>query len=309
MPKLDNEDYSCQSVIFAEQRDKRPTVGKLTHHGACPFCEENKMMLEHVWLEKSTLDDDVIRIVNNKYPICTEEETFYGVHDVVIDTLFHHKKPFEFSKGHWQVLVESLRERYLTLWKNSRIQMIQIFKNNGCEAGASIAHSHWQIVALEQIPNSLLAKYQIANQFYKEKGYCKLCNLESDQVNLYHINETTHWRVVAPDFSCMSHETWIVPKQHISHFGQLSTIQCDELADVLGKMLCIQEQLLSGVHYNICFMGSLLIESPGYHFHIRILPRKGQFAGFELATGCCITSMSSIEHSKQMRDILRTLEE
>ncbi|MGL4735876.1 MAG: galactose-1-phosphate uridylyltransferase [Cellulosilyticaceae bacterium] len=306
MPKLYNESYSHRSFILSEGRDARPSVrgGK----AACPFCKGNEEMIEHIWLEHSTLEGDVIRVINNKYPVCTAEGPLYGYHDVIVDTLEHDQQPFELSLKHWQVFLQTMMDRYRMLEADKRLKLIQIFKNNGCEAGASIEHSHWQLVALEHMPTSLQKQYEAEKAYYIEHESCRQCDGVLPIHHEHHIYETQHWLVLAPLYSSIPYETCIVPKVHVSHFGQLSQMQLEDMGNVLSKVLGGQQKLLPGIHYNICFMGSVLGEFPWYHFHIRVIPRKGQFAGFELATGCYISCVSATTHSMQLRAILNQLE-
>jgi UDPglucose--hexose-1-phosphate uridylyltransferase len=39
-----------------------------------------------------------------------------------------------------------------------------------------------------------------------------------------------------------------------------------------------------------------------WHWHLEILPRLSAFAGFELATGCHITTMSPAESARRLRE-------
>lgn len=306
MPRLYNESYSNRSFILSEGRDARPSVrgGKTT----CPFCQGNEEMIEHIWLEQPTKEGDTVRVINNKYPVCTSEGPLYGYHDVIVDTLTHDKQPFELDLKHWHVLFETVMARYKMLEGDQRLKLVQIFKNNGHGAGASIEHSHWQLVALEHIPHSLKMQYDAEEKYYTEQGRCRQCDGMNLMHDAYQIYESTEWVVCAPLYSSIAYETCIVPKTHVSHFGQLSPSQLEDLGKVLSKVLKGQEELLPGVHYNICFMGSIFGTFPWYHFHVRVLPRKGQFAGFELATGCYISCVSATTHSTQLRDILNRLE-
>lgn len=306
MPELYDESYSNRSFILSESRGIRPSVKGAT--ATCPFCKKNEKLIEKTWLKYGTLENDLIRVIGNKYPVCTLDGPLYGYHDVIVDTIDHDKQPFEMSIEHWCMLMKAFRARYEALAMDSRLHMIQIFKNNGCEAGASIAHSHWQLVALEDVPASLKRQYDAEEQYYREKGSCRVCEAMAPEYEAYHIYKSEHWVVQAPLYSSIPYETCIVPKEHVSHFGALSKVQLEELGGILSKVLRGQQSALPGVHYNICFMGSVLGAFPWYHFHVRVLPRKGQFAGFELATGCYINCISALAHSAKLRDILNKLE-
>ncbi|MGL5675705.1 MAG: galactose-1-phosphate uridylyltransferase [Cellulosilyticaceae bacterium] len=299
MSYLYNEPILAASSIVAPKRTARPSVDKEAKD-QCPFCKENAHMLEHLWLEKHTEAEDRIRIVNNKYPITGED--LKGAHDVVIDTLKHNRHIATFGEGHWYDLLEIMQKRYRMLAKEN--ECIQIFKNNGQKAGASIAHSHWQIVALAQIPYTLMQHYEKLEEASRKTG-CYLCHQMVMQTLGEVILESDRWWVIAPYVSGFPHETWLLPKRH---FGDLAAMTDDEMRSLGQLMMQVTkayQHILPDGHYNICMMNGKVQGDEYYHFYIRFLPRIGQIAGFELATGCFIQSVEPREHAKQMAALMR----
>ena len=302
MSKLIEKPFSNSSVIFADNRTSRPHIMPNDHTTLCPFCLENERLLEQVWMERSLLENESIRIVNNKYPICDTQGELYGVHDVVIDTVDHVKRPIDFSVKHWCALLEIMQERWKILSKDSRINFIQIFKNYGVKAGASISHSHWQIVGLEKLP-AIIYQEQIA--MFNSNNKCLLCELIENLDTQYCIEENELFVSIAPENSIYPYETWLIPKQHYKNYGDLPKSTLDELGRLLKKILMTYELCIPNMQYNICFMSGEL-EAP-YHFFVKIFPRTGNVAGFELATGCYINIMDPKEHMKQMQEATKKL--
>ena len=172
---LQDTSYLGNSAILAKERGNRPAISS-SDSAKCPFCLENKDLLEYIWLEKQ-VDDDSIRIVNNKYPICHVDQPVYGYHDVVIDTHHHLKTLCQFSIEHWYVLLTAMQEHIKKMAEDERIAFIQIFKNHGIKAGASIAHSHWQIVGLEKIPKGANRTDESNPFVQKAQDACMVCQL------------------------------------------------------------------------------------------------------------------------------------
>lgn len=299
MIKIINDHKMNRSCIVAESRKNRPFVAG--EKSKCPFCIGNEHMLEVIHLEHKRGDHFDVRIVNNKYPVCGEGEALYGVHDVVIDTCHHQETLKDFTMEHFEILFTLMKQRWQTLSENKRIGFIQIFKNAGLKAGASIAHSHWQIVALENIPLSMKVQYDMSREL------CILCDdmekLDYDHIVLDH----KEWLVVAPTAPQMNYETWIVPKRHISNYEELDEKMIQELSEVFYKLARGYERFQREIQYNICIMSAPPKMQSHYHFYIKFIPREGNFAGFEFATGCNIIMIDPKNYAKELYHLINQI--
>lgn len=94
----------------------------------------------------------------------------------------------------------------------------QVFKNHGASAGASMAHSHSQIVGLPVVPPSVSARLNCTKEFFDRTGKCSLCDIRSKEIL---IDETRHFFSIAPFAASYPFEIWIVPREHISYFHEL----------------------------------------------------------------------------------------
>nr|WP_307990247.1 DUF4931 domain-containing protein [uncultured Niameybacter sp.] len=277
-----NDEILGISCILSENRMTRPNHFKKA--SSCPFCPENDGDIEIEICSHTTTEGDRIRIVNNKYPACSTHDGVYGIHDVIIETDQHNKKPWDFSKSHWEELFKVIQDRWIELSKDPRIHFIQVFKNEGVQAGASINHPHAQIIALEEIPYTMDSHYKKVEMYYKETGKCRIC----EEMNKNIILENEGWMLNIPEGLCFPYETWLVPKVHTSHLGELTPESIKYLGDLMHQVMELYHEMLKDVSYNLCFMSSPPNKEGSYHFFIKILPRTGEFAGFELATGCMI---------------------
>ena len=141
-------------VFYATDRAKRPhsfkkQSVKTVPEQYCPFCLRNEYMTPGVIY---ATEDNSIRIVPNKYPFIDADNEFFGVHDVLIDTADHNEPMSHFSDNHMFKLMETMQMRYRQLEEDPRSKYVQIFKNQGKDAGASQSHSHWQITSLCVVP-------------------------------------------------------------------------------------------------------------------------------------------------------------
>lgn len=288
------EELYKQSSIVAPKRDKRPFINE-SELKTCPFCLANKQYLEKI-IDESWQDGKLMmRIVSNRYPI-TSSEGARGSHDVVIDTGNHCEHPKDFSVFHWQMLLEGIQNRWKSLMQNEKIQMIQVFKNFGEDAGASISHSHWQIMALETIPYTMMNQYEA----YESRENCYLCD-KAHQKEGHMVWETALFEVWVPPIMRFPYEVWLIPKAHHQHYGELSLDEIKELGGLLKDLLKVYHEIQPQYDFNICMMSGMLNGKKPYHFYVQLVMRIGHIAGFEIATGCHILSMLPEAYASQMK--------
>ena len=82
-------------------------------------------------------------------------------------------------------------------------------------------------------------------------------------------------------------ETWILPKNHNSHYENIQKNEVEELGTVLKTILLKLETALDKPAYNYIIHTSPFDTQalPHYHWHMEIIPRLTRVAGFEWGTG------------------------
>ena len=291
------QDLFNRTSIIAPKRDARPFINE--EDLSCPFCLANRGCLESI-IDESWQDGELlVRIVRNRYPI-TSEFGVKGQHDVIIDTQYHKMHPKDFSYVHWEMLLFMIQKRWNQIMEDSKIKFIQVFKNYGIKAGASISHSHWQVIALEEIPYSMKEKYLA----YYEEANCYLCDVQH-QRDGFLVWEDAHIEVWVPSIPQYPYEVWLIPKCHRQHYGELSSWEIKTLGKLIKYFLEIYHQLNSQGDFNICMMsGDVKGEYP-YHFYIQLVMRIGHIAGFEIATSCHILSVEPRTYVEEMKKFLK----
>lgn len=93
-----------------------------------------------------------------------------------------------------------------------------MFKNHGASAGASMTHSHSQIVGLPVIPPSVTTRLDSMKQYFNQTGKCSLCHVPTKDLL---VDESVHFISVVPYAASFPFELWIVPRDHVSHFHEL----------------------------------------------------------------------------------------
>jgi len=309
------------SVVIAPERKERPmgfAYGARNFNlpkSACPFCPENEHLTPGVVAKLGQ-----VRSVPNMYPAFGEGSGLaFGYHEVIIDTDGHIKNLHELAVSEISDTFMMMKERYLEFVKDKRIKQVQAFKNVGLTSGASIPHSHWQIVGMPFVP--ILHTTIISNftKYKAETGKCYLCEKYENAELIIYKNEGAVSYI--PFASQFSHMFEIVPKAHISNLGQLTKEISEALGDALKTSLDALLKLLPNLDYNVLIYsappgthGRAVNEAhdqpheqnnSDWHLFLQVIPRLGFMAGYELLTGCSINSIVPEETAVKMKDIIQ----
>lgn len=111
----------------------------------------------------------------------------------------------------------------------------KVFKNHGASAGASMSHSHSQIIALPVVPPAVSARIVGMKEYFERTGKCNLCQIPENDLL---INESVHYISVVPFAASFPFEIWIIPRYHSSYFHELDN----------EKVLCIFLSLPSFIY-------------------------------------------------------------
>jgi UDPglucose--hexose-1-phosphate uridylyltransferase len=93
-----------------------------------------------------------------------------------------------------------------------------VFKNYGASAGASMSHSHSQLLALPVVPPNVSARLDSMKEFFHETGKCSICEIRVEDLL---IDESSHFISIVPFAASFPFEMWIIPRHHSSHFHEL----------------------------------------------------------------------------------------
>jgi UDPglucose--hexose-1-phosphate uridylyltransferase len=100
-------------------------------------------------------------------------------------------------------------------------------------------------------------------------------------------------------------ETWILPKIHASHFEKISDDLLPHLSLIIKEVLGRINSALNNPPYNFVIHTTPLQENSleYYHWHIELMPKLTNIAGFEWGSGFYINPTSPEEAAQYLRDI------
>jgi UDPglucose--hexose-1-phosphate uridylyltransferase len=187
-----------------------------------------------------------------------------------------------------------------------KLVYILIFKNQGFEAGATMDHSHSQLIALPLTPREALDEIRGAQNYFETRRHCVYCETVEREAaeRIRVVSETEEFLSFCPFASRFPFETWIVPKRHASRFERTPDKELSDLSRALKGALGLLHRALDGLSFNY-FIHSLPLkgtESPAYHWHIELIPRLTPIAGFEWGSGFTINAVPPEEAARLLRE-------
>jgi UDPglucose--hexose-1-phosphate uridylyltransferase len=329
LPELRKDPITGRWVIIAMDRARRPTdfvrdSVKGTGPANCPFCagHEHKTPPEVLAFRNGSSPNQpgwTLRVVPNKFPALRVEgdlsragEGIYdrmngvGAHEVLIETPEHVVSTGELTEKQMEDIFWAFRDRINDLKRDRRLRYVILFKNHGEAAGASLEHSHSQLIALPVIPKRAQEEIDGARRYYEFRERCVYCDIVRQEVDegARLIVETDHLIAIAPYAPRFPFETWVVPKKHHSHFEEADIGTIQSLGSVMRSLMRKMEKVLEHPSYNIMVHSAPVQEPPihHYHWHIEIIPKLTRVAGFEWGTGFYINPTPPEEAARYLRE-------
>ena len=331
MPDLRRDPIVGRWVIISTERSGRPhefprlQAARPISSALCPFCPgQERLTPKEIMAYRSQPAEPntpnwTIRVVPNKFPALQVEGELgreglglydrmngIGAHEVIIETIGHQDSLADMPAKKIEDVLWAYRDRMLDLRKDRRFRYILIFKNHGAAAGATLEHSHSQLIALPIIPAIVTAELEGCRQHYEQKERCIYCDMlrqdlsEGDRI----VAENPEFACVTPFASRFPFEMWILPKRHAGYFEESQKQQFEFLAPILSESLRRMDKVLARPAYNFVLHSSPLHEKTNdfYHWHLEIIPKLVQVAGFEWGTGFYINPVSPEESAKFLRE-------
>jgi UDPglucose--hexose-1-phosphate uridylyltransferase len=333
LPELRKDPIVGRWVIISTDRAKRPTdfvrEEMRMRGGFCPFCYGNEAKTPPEILAFRPNSNGVpaqkdspgwtVRVVPNKFPALGIEGNLnrqaegmfdkmngIGAHEVIIETPEHTQTLATMPAKRIEDVLWAFRDRILDLKQDKRFKYILIFKNHGEAAGASLEHSHSQLIALPILPRRVIEELEGAKQYFIYKERCVFCDAIRQELDtgIRVVAENESFVTLAPYAPRFPFETWILPKRHESAFENSSSQMFRDLSYALKILLTKAERVLDNPAYNMIIHTSPVQEpeQEHYHWHIEFMPKLTKTAGFEWGTGFYINPTPPEEAAKFLRE-------
>ena len=333
MPELRKDPVVGRWVIISTERSRRPTSFQPAAHEKtgdfCPFCpgHEDKTPPEVFAVRPNGGPANsagwTVRVVPNKFPALQIEggldrrgEGLYdkmhgvGAHEVVIEGPGHDADLTDLTVDHLERVLAAYRERCLDLHRDKRFRYVLIFKNHGPAAGATLEHTHTQLIATPIIPLILQEELEGSRRYYELKERCIFCDIvaqETDENNGRRVvSVTDHFLAIEPFAPRFPFETWILPRTHRASFPAMSDgAEVRDLAAMLKDTLTRLNRALDRPPFNFVIHTAPVAEGDVdyYHWHLEIMPKLTRVAGFEIGSGFYINPTPPEDAAQYLREI------
>ncbi len=304
-PEIRKDYFKDEYVIIAPNRAKLPrtTVNKVPSNSAsnnCPFCPDTFNNEQITYRDNNHNGEwDIISSVN-KYPaVSLDNPKAYGQAEVIVETNNHGMNINELSIEHIVRIFDAYINRYTALKNIAGIKHVIIFKNEGGKAGASIDHSHSQVIALPLLPPKVKSEIEAYDKYVIENNSCPYCDIvtkESDGPRM--IWQDRNLFVLAPFASESPYGAWFIPRRHVSSIADLSNSEKESFARAMKIVLGKLGKL--GISYNYFIENA--VNDKDYHMHIKLAPRPNVWAGLELGTGIIVNPVAPEEAARAYRE-------
>lgn len=329
MPELRKDPIIGRWVIISTERGKRPADFVVEYKpikgGFCPFCpgNEDKTPVEIMaYRQDKSLPNTPgwnLRVVANKYPalrvegeLNREGEGVYdkmngiGAHEVIIESPNHNDTLATISEKQFEDVLWAYRDRIIDLKKDTRFRYALIFKNHGEAAGATLEHTHSQLIALPIIPKRVAEELDGSLEYFNYKERCIFCDIVRQEImqGTRVVSENQDFIAITPYAPKSPFEIWLLPKKHESYFENAQKHQYENLAKLFSDVLKRVNKVLNNPPYNFILHTSPFRNGDGhhYHWHFEIMPTLVKHAGFEWGSGFYINPTPPEEAAKFLRE-------
>lgn len=338
MPELRRDPIIGRWVIIATERAKRPTDFKCSIESpqlkGCHFCEgrEGQIPPEIVAIRKegtkpnepgweARIVPDVSGFLDSKGDLDRHGKGLYdlmngiGTHEILIMCPEHTANLHSIDDGRVAKSVELLTERIKQIRDDKRLKYVLVFANHGRAAGGSnLGHLHLQLIATPVTPKRVKEELIGARRYYDYKDRCVICDMIKQEIkdDLRVICKVDGFIAVMPFCSRFPFEIWILPLDHMCDFDQINHSHMVNLGKIYKEIFTRMNKVLGNFPFNAILhtapfrrrqkRGYWSTIEDDYHWHIEIMPRLTQVAGFEWGSGFYINPMAPEDACKALKE-------
>lgn len=261
-----------------------------------------------------------LRVVPNKFPALSVEGTLeskgmglydclsgIGAHEVIVECAERETRLAALPVERVRDVMQAYKDRLVDLKKDQRLVHPLIFKNVGALAGASLDHTHSQLIVLPLVPAEIENELTNAKAHYDQRGRDIFGDIIAQELRdeIRIVADTPNFLAYCPYASRFAFETWIVPKVQQSHYEDVSRKHLEELGSLMKDVLTRVDVALGEPPFNYVLHTAPFPGGPrkDFRWHFEIYPRLSRAAGFEWGTGSFINTVPPEDAARFLRDV------
>ncbi len=295
------DSVSGTPVLIAPGRSMRPhDVAEPLRSDTCPFCEGSEMLTPaevHADRPGGGEPDGpgwLVRAFPNLYPSLPSD---IGRHEVVVNSPSHLGSLAELTREQAGRAAAVWMSRLDAIGRDARTQWPFWFLNQGAAAGASLSHSHAQLIGLPFVPPAL-ARREAAFA----ASACPICEQigSAGERLIADVHGLVVW---CPDAPPIPRLVRVAPVAHLP--GWDGSVDPEVIGDVLRLVVGCIEGGLGTRDVNIWLTARRPAAHAAVHWHLDVAPRMESLAGLELGAGVIAVQETPESETPRLRDAFR----
>ena len=309
MAELRYDALTGRLVLLAPGRAARPHTFPPPAPGAtatpadCPFCPGHEGMTPPEVYRTGDGGPDTpgwrVRVVPNLFPIVGGTDAgpgATGAHEVVVLSPSHDDSFAQLDRRQAVEVVTVLRDR-VRHHLSAGHAFVQVAVNHGLAAGASIAHPHAQVVALDLVPP---AAADALDRFEGARTDLVLTDLDGDGDLRLFDGPVAAW---CPRAASTPFELRVALRARGARFDEVTDGVVEEVAVVTRDVLARLSAALGDVPYNLVVHTAPHGAGPGsFHWYVEVQTRTAVPAGFEQGTGILVNTVAPERAVQELRE-------
>jgi len=232
-----------------------------------------------------------------------------GGHEVFIESSSHADSLVTLDLAQATMLFHAYQLRMRNWREVPTIRYLSLFKNSGSSAGATLHHSHSQLIATSEMPMASKAAAERMKLHWAKTGCCLQCDTTRAELKFKDriVANTKSLVAYCPYGSHLPMLLRISTKRHLDCFEYLTMGELEELARLVRSSI----RWLQAIYPDVSFNYLIQTRPPGVigeemsHWSFEIFPRITQVAGFEWSSDCMINPMLPEVAAAKYREIAR----
>lgn len=228
-----------------------------------------------------------------------------GAHEVIIESPLHLCSLTELDRETATTIFQAYRDRLRHWGQCPDIVYAVIFKNVGLDAGASLVHTHSQLIATNVLPPDIRRAIERMELYYETEHSCLFCRMLADELeeNVRIVAQTDDFVAFCPFASRLPSLVTVVPREHHSSFEDMNDDCVEQLAWLVHRLLRAIEVCYPQAAYNYVLHTAPRGKrsSPAFHWRMEIFPRLTRVAGFEWGCDCFINPLPPELAARRLR--------
>ena len=311
MPELRKDALSGRWVLLAPGRAARPgafspaATDERDAATDCPFCPGNEHETPPEVARTGEGGPDTpgwrVRVVPNLYPFVGGDDAgpgATGAHEVVILSPAHDRSLARLADGEAIEAVKVLRDRVRHHLGAGRAY-VQAAINHGPAAGASIAHPHAQVIALDFVPPAVAAALERVNAAGDDLVAAAAAAAPGAGLAVGE-GPAPAW---CPEAASAPYEMRVAHRSTRARFDEATDPEIAVVTRATREAIARLDALLGDPSYNLV-VHTAPPGPPGFfHWYVEVQPRVAVLAGFELGTGIYVNVVAPADAAAQLRAV------